>query len=663
MPRRSASTSRRPAARTDETDAADDPAECEKVQLQIPMTSEIIQRRNYILDLMKTRSEKSGGRHAPGEYEAAKQEVAVIKEQVAATWRAAHFVWQVREALAQVLCPDTPDDCTEVDTGGYRVTTTLDWDMQKIAEKYVYAAARAPHAKDVRAVLKARKIPTEPVGLDPGPARPEHPQRGRRRRGLPDRRGPGLCRQRELHVQGTKKFQPKFDVLADGWRQPGSSIKPIDYLIGIDDKTITASTMFMDVATNFGKGFVPTQADKLERGPVRLRSALQFSLNVPAIKATIISGLDHVWERTKDFGLTYPSTATPVLSEGIGTLETHPIDMVSAYATIANGGVHMPRQTILKVVNDKGTQTWPIDDTPIKGEKVVSKQAAYIITDILAGNTDRRINPYWGEWAVYKDGRRRPAAYKTGTTSDNRDVHAYGYLAPPEGQGRAGPRRRRLDGQQQQRPQQGQPLARLVRAALVGHPRDRSARTCRSPRSRPRAGSRARPSTPSRVSSPVPSRRRPSASCSCRAPSRTRRRRSGSRSTSTRRPGCSGRTAASARRSRRASSISPRSRATSRPGRRPTRRGPPARPRAPACVARAGTRTSYFYLNSFAPFGRSWGAPFAPKETCPLAPPPCGVQPPDPDPNDDVPAPTPIPCPTPDADRPWWRRRWRWRRR
>ncbi len=60
-----------------------------------------------------------------------------------------------------------------------------------------------------------------------------------------------------------------------------------------------------------------------------------------------------------------------------------------------------------------------------------------------------------------------------------------------------------------------------------------------------------------------------------------------------------------------------------------------------------GTRTTYFYNGSFAPFGRTWGAPFAPKETCPLAPPPCGVQPIDPDPSDDIPAPTPIPCPTP----------------
>ena len=73
-----------------------------------------------------------------------------------------------------------------------------------------------------------------------------------------------------------------------------------------------------------------TQADSLERGPVRLRTALQFSLNIPAIKAGFINGLEHQFERTKDFGLVYPGTATPVASMSIGTLEVHPIDMISA---------------------------------------------------------------------------------------------------------------------------------------------------------------------------------------------------------------------------------------------------------------------------------------------------------------------------------------------
>ena len=52
----------------------------------------------------------------------------------------------------------------------------------------------------------------------------------------------------------TKKFQPQFDVLADGWRQPGSAFKPINYITGIEDRTLTAATMFMDVVTDFGGG-------------------------------------------------------------------------------------------------------------------------------------------------------------------------------------------------------------------------------------------------------------------------------------------------------------------------------------------------------------------------------------------------------------------------
>jgi membrane carboxypeptidase/penicillin-binding protein PbpC len=63
---------------------------------------------------------------------------------------------------------------------------------------------------------------------------------------------------------------------------------------------------------------------------------------------------------------------------------------------------------------------------------VISPQTAFIITDILAGNTQPKTNPFWGEWAIYDGHTRRPAAYKTGTTSDNRDVHAYGFLAPPK---------------------------------------------------------------------------------------------------------------------------------------------------------------------------------------------------------------------------------------
>src|SRR3954454_8131542 len=331
-----------------------------------------------------------------------------------------------------MYCPDSPSDCPEVDTKGLKVISTLDWTMQKATEKWVYVAARGPNAKDPSSLLASRKIPRSArswiLGL-----------RGHNinnaAAAVEDYRTGAILAyagSASYTSKGNKKFQPQFDVLANGWRQPGSAVKPIGYAIGIDDKTLTAATMIMDVTTNFGGNFIPTQADKLERGPVRVRSALQFSLNIPAIKATIMSGLDHVFERTHDFGLTYPKTAVPVLSEGIGTLEVHPIDLLGAYGTIANSGVRMPRQVISTILDSDGRTEWPTPQTTPKGSRVISAGAAYILTDILAGNTDKKVNPFWGEWAIYDGGTRRPAAYKTGTTSDNRDVHAYGFLAPPK---------------------------------------------------------------------------------------------------------------------------------------------------------------------------------------------------------------------------------------
>ena len=621
--------------------------ECAKIQLEVPTTSEVVQRRNYVLDLMMTRSFLTADRHTQSDYEAAKREAVVITEPVSATWRAPQFVWQVREALARILCPDKPDDCPRVDTGGYRVTTTLDWEMQKVTERYVYAAARAPQAKDPRSILESRKIPESQWGWI----------LNLRDRNIHNAAAAVLdYRTGELRAyvgsasytsKGNKKFQPQFDVLTDGWRQPGSSIKPIDYLVGIDDKAYTASTMFMDVVTDFGGRFTPTQADKLERGPVRMRSALQFSLNVPAIKATLISGLDHVYRRTQDFGLAYQSTAIPVTSMGIGTLETHPIDMLNAYGTIANGGLHIANQMILSVAEEGGKPVWPVGDGAPKGEQVASAQAAYIVTDILAGNTDPKVNPYWGEWAIYDGDSRRPAAYKTGTTSDNRDVHAYGYLAPPEDPAQPALAVGVWMGNSNSDPNNGSlsldSSAPLWSAIMTAVSKDSPIASFTAPEGLETAtvdaftGLKPGPYTRKTVDElylpgTVPTERE------------TIRigleidKASGLRW----QEGCVG--------PKVTKGFFDLSEVESNwPAWQKANRNWAARA-AKGTGVRGGpeaTRTSYFYNNKFAPYGRSWGAPFAPQATCPLAPPPCGIQLPDPDPNDLVPAPTPIPCPPP----------------
>jgi membrane peptidoglycan carboxypeptidase len=407
--------------------------ECPQYQLVVPADAEIVVRRNYILDRMKTQSPLSGARHTVNEYEDAKSAPVILAPQPPVQWKAPHFVWQVRKELAGILCPEVSvDDCEKIDTGGYVVKSTLNWEMQATTQKWVYVAARATNFKDTRTYLKSLKIPSGDYGwllnlkgknLHNGAAAVIDYRTGRVLAYV----GSG-----SYTSPGNARFQPQFDVLSDGWRQPGSSIKPVNYAIGIEDRTMTAATMFMDVVTDFGKGYTPTQADNLERGPVRLRSALQFSLNIPSIKAGLMTGVDRFYERSRDFGIQYVPGSVPVTSMGIGTLELHPIDLLRAYGALANGGVLMPRTTILEVRDHDGNVVWPDPTSNTEGRPVVSPQTAYILTDILAGNTDPKVNPFWGEWAVYEGRSRRPAAYKTGTTNDNRDVHAYGYLAPPE---------------------------------------------------------------------------------------------------------------------------------------------------------------------------------------------------------------------------------------
>ncbi|HET9345424.1 MAG TPA: transglycosylase domain-containing protein [Candidatus Limnocylindrales bacterium] len=407
---------------------------CTKSQLVVPQDSEVVIRRNHILDRMKTQSPLSGKRHSLDEYEAAKAEPVILAPQAGVPWKAPHFVWQVRNELARILCPGQPvDACEKIDTGGYRVTSTLNMSMQATTDKWVYVSARAPNISGTDSILKNLKIPSSDYTWIKN-LRGKNIHNGAAAV-MDYRTGEVLAYvgSGSYNSPGNEKFQPQFDVLSDGWRQPGSSIKPINYAIGIEDRTMTASTMFMDVVTDFGRNFTPTQADDLERGPVRVRSALQFSLNIPSIKAGILNGLDHFYERSQDFGIQSIPGSVPVISMGIGTIELHPIDLLGAYGAIANGGVLMPRTTILSVTDSDGNQVYPDPAIPMpKPRDVISPQAAYIITDILAGNTNPKVNPFWAEWAVYDGGDRRPAAYKTGTTNDNRDTHAYGYLAPPE---------------------------------------------------------------------------------------------------------------------------------------------------------------------------------------------------------------------------------------
>ena len=161
--------------------------DCKEIQLVVPDTSEIVQRRNYVLDLMRTRSPLTGTKHRPAEYEAAKLEPVVITKQISATWRAPHFVWQVREALTAIVCPDTPQ---RLHRGRHGRVPRHDEprlghaeDHREVGLRRGPGAAIQEHAQDPR----AQEDPGAGMGLDPQPQGPQPPQRRGRRHRLPDR--------------------------------------------------------------------------------------------------------------------------------------------------------------------------------------------------------------------------------------------------------------------------------------------------------------------------------------------------------------------------------------------------------------------------------------------------------------------------------------------
>ena len=413
----------------------------EVVQVVNP-DSAVIARRNQVLDLLASgRLDLAASEYTPADMEAAKNDRAVLAKQVVPRWNAPHFVWAVLDELATRLCGDNVPTCASLEAGGLTVTTTLDMKLQTIAERWVRAAAIVPNSKDPAALAKQLKIPGGYASWM------------KNLRGKDVHNGAlvaidyqtgeliayvGSADYYNDYVKSSKPFQPKFDVVGAGFRQPGSAFKPFNYLTAIDDGKLTAGSMLMDSATDFGGGYTPKDADQFERGPVRVRNALQFSLNIPAIKAAVINDPAHLFARAKDYGMVFQTDQPNAgAAMGIGVEEVPPVDLVTAYAMLANGGKRIDHTTILQIQKQGDAQPMYTYQPPA-GDQVVQPGSAWIVTDILAGNTNPKVNPFWGKFSLTGPGKeRRPATLKTGTNNDAKDLNAYGFIAPPTEAGRA----------------------------------------------------------------------------------------------------------------------------------------------------------------------------------------------------------------------------------
>lgn len=407
-------------------------------RLVVPRDAPPVQRRDYVLQGMR---DARWTKLADWQLRRAMAEPVILAGERPLIYRAPHFTWQVRRALDAIVA-----DMAPVERGGYRVITTLDLKAQGLAEKYIVAASILPNLsrKDMNRAIERLKLKQDADWIGRLRGRDVH---NGAMAAIDYRTGEVLAYVGSADYYRTdmasREFDPQYDVAGVGYRQPGSAWKPIVYASAFEDRRLTAGSLLLDITTAFGrdprtgKVWAPQDADEKERGPVTVRKALQYSLNIPAIKAMGRAGPTNVARHAEEMGVRFSGGALALeqagLAGAIGTVEVRLTDLLSAYGTLANGGVRAEPRLIREVRSAEGRIVYAADKPATS--QVISAEAAYLVSDILAGNTNPRENLIWGPLFHIDNGprgERRPAALKTGTTNDTRDLSAYGYLAPPK---------------------------------------------------------------------------------------------------------------------------------------------------------------------------------------------------------------------------------------
>ncbi len=310
---------------------------------------------------------------------------------------APHFVMYVRERLAAML----PEGVLRA--GGLRVYTTLDLDAQRAAED----AVRRHLAK-----LAERK-----------PGEPDHNVRNAAVVALAPQTGDILAM-----VGSPDYFSAEIDGAVNAalaLRQPGSAIKPLTYAAAFA-RDYSPATMLVDTREAFttkeGDPYVPLNYDLRYHGPVLLRQALACSYNLVAVKVLQHVGIDALVETARALGITsLDDSERWGLALTLGGGEVSLLELTQAYAAFANGGQVVQARAILRVEDAQGrvVASWG----PPAPRQGVSPQVAFLISDALSDNTARA--PAFGEDSALR--LSRPAAAKTGTTTDWRDNWTVGY--------------------------------------------------------------------------------------------------------------------------------------------------------------------------------------------------------------------------------------------
>ena len=191
-------------------------------------------------------------------------------------------------------------------------------------------------------------------------------------------------------------------------------------------KGYTPNTILYDVVTNFSSDpddpYEPHNYDNEERGPVTIRKALAGSLNIPAVKALYLAGVNNVLDLAQELGYsTFAQRDRFGLSLVLGGGEVKLIEHTNAYAAFAREGVIHPLSALLRVEDKDGKV---LEEFEAKDKKVIDPKYARLVNDVLSDNTARSYVFGESNWLTLGD---RPVAAKTGTTNDYRDAWTMGY--------------------------------------------------------------------------------------------------------------------------------------------------------------------------------------------------------------------------------------------
>jgi penicillin-binding protein 1C len=353
--------------------------------LYAPVSKENIERLKKRRDYLLSRLKDEGWIDEKEYNLALNEEIKIVKTKYAGMI-APHFVIEVLNELKNKF-PNL-----NLEEVNLKVISTLDYDLQKIAEK---------------AVIDGVKRNKEKYGGSNAALMAINPKTGE-----------------VLTLVGSKDF---FDETIDGQvnvpfrrRQPGSAFKPISYAalfeLGYPDKTIV-----FDVPTDFGN-YRPQNFDKKFKGPVTLRQALAESRNVPSVKVFYLADPERVVDLARKAGITYlKDWQNYGLSLGLGTAEIRMADLIRFYGALANDGKLVSQSLILKIIQDKKI----IYEYKPEEKEIISPQTARILNDILKDVEARK-----GLFRASLNLTIFPGyevALKTGTTQFYQDAWAFGY--------------------------------------------------------------------------------------------------------------------------------------------------------------------------------------------------------------------------------------------